>query len=200
MPEPTTPAGATPAVGGAPPSQSTPATPAAGSSPATPPATGDDGLGDAGKATLTKIRGERDAAEERAKAAEAELAKLRTASQTEAEKALAEAKRAGETEASARFEPMIRRTRVELALAAAGVGPKLVPLVARADEFAALKVEDGAVKGLDEAIAAVKAANPDWFTAQPGRPSGSIDLGAGAGTPSAPDMNAALRALARGGS
>ncbi|MCA1570315.1 MAG: hypothetical protein LC798_08365 [Chloroflexi bacterium] len=60
-----------------------------------------------------------------------------------------------------------------------------------ASEFAALKVTDAGVEGLDKAVEAFKTAHPSLFSTS--RPMGSADGGA-RGTGTAPmDMNALLR-------
>ena len=89
MSEPTSPAGATPAAGGATPPQTPPAasapapTPQAqpAPTPAPEPSAPDDtlGLGDAGKRALDAMKAERNAAIAASKAAERELEQLRTA-------------------------------------------------------------------------------------------------------------------------
>jgi len=201
-------AGATPAAGGAtPPAPGQPApggaTPPQGTDGpaggATPPAAGSngatstsypDGLGDAGKRALDAERAAAEAAEARARKAEEELDKLRKASQTEAEKALEQAKREGWTQAA----DLVRRSEVRRALTAAGC--RFVDLAAKADEFAGLEVtEQGAVKDLDKAIERFRNANPDAFGAG-GRPAdyGGGPRGQAAG--SGIDMNSLIRRAA----
>jgi hypothetical protein len=185
-----------PAAGGATPSQ-TPASPAAApSGAATPPATGDDlQLGDAGKRALNEERTARRDAEERAKAFEKELAELRTANQTDSEKALEAAKKAGAGEVTERFHVQIRRSEVKAALTSAGISPSVMDLAVAAPEFAALKINDeGEVVGLEAAVDAFKKARSDLFVTKPTPRPGDTGLGP-RGTPAAGglDMNTYIR-------
>lgn len=193
-PDSNPPAGATPVAPGATPGQSEPAHPAGAPAapaapPAAPPATGDDddaALGDKGKAAIDRMKSERNAALTAKKAAEDELERVKAASQTEAERALTEAKKAGATEAATKLSARIRATEARSALIAAGADPGLVELAAKADQFATLKVsDDGEVEGLEEAVKAFKTANPAVFPKAPAPPKpGSADQGArGAGAP-----------------
>lgn len=131
-------------------------------------------LGDAGKKALKEERDARRDAERRARAAEGELESLRTANQTEQEKALSTARKEAATEERSKWEGLIRRTRVESALTAAGcIDPALASL---APEFHDLKVNDtGSVDGLDEVIETFKAGHPRQFAAM--APGGSADQG-----------------------
>lgn len=169
MTEATNSAGATPAAAGATPAQTPPAQPAPVTPAATPtpPATGDpDALGDGGKSALEKERSARKAAETAAREATAELERIRTANQSDAEKALAAAKKAGDEEATTRWSNLVRGAKVEAALAAAGINAAVLGLATKDDRFAALKVtSDGGVEKLDEAVVAFKAAQPDLFKA-----------------------------------
>lgn len=194
MPEPTTPAGAIPAAGGATPPQSPPAPPAA-VPPTTPPpapATGDDdGLGEAGKRAIAAERKRADDADRAAKALQARIDELESASKTESERAIAQAKKEATDEVTTTFHAVIRQAKVEAALADAGVSPELRDLAAKAPEFADLKVNGSDVEGLTEAITAVKAIRPTLFAAAAGgaagspppagRPTGSADQGARGG-------------------
>jgi hypothetical protein len=157
-------AGATPVVAGATPAQTPP--PAGNPPPApTQPATGDsDALGDAGKRALDAMKAERNAALAAAKTAEKAFEDLRLAGASESEKAIAKAKADGASEVTVRFHDQIRRSEVKLALSAAGITPNVLDLAAKADEFALLKVgDDGAIEGLDKAVATFKAARADLF-------------------------------------
>ena len=169
MSEPTTPAGATPAAGGATPPQTPPAasapapTPQAqpAPTPAPDPSAPDDalGLGDAGKRALDAMKAERNAAIAASKAAERELEQLRTASLSESEKAIAAARKAGADEVTERLHARVRRAETKLALARAGAVPSLIEDLANAAEFAALTVDDtDQVTGLDDALKAHKVA------------------------------------------
>lgn len=183
MTEATNSAGATPAAAGATPAQTPPAQPATPTPAAapTPPATGDpDALGDAGKAALEKERSARKAAEAAAREAVAELEKIRTANQSEADKALADAKKAGGDEVLARVHTQVRRSEVKAALSAAGINGQVLELATKDDRFTSLKVkDDGVVDGLEDAVKAFKAAQPDLFKA-PATP-GTADGGARGG-------------------
>lgn len=191
--------GATPAAGGATPPQSPPATPAAGQPTAPPPpATSDDypeGLGDAGKRAIDRMKAERDSALDSAKAAVRERDELKARTQTESERALDEAKKSGASEVTERFHVQIRRAEVRSALTGAGINASVLDLAAKADEFAALKVsDDGEVAGLDAAVEAFKRARPDLFTAKATPRPGDSGLGP-RGTPAAggPDLNSWIR-------
>lgn len=74
----------------------------------------DDGLAEAGKRALAEERRAR-------KAAETELAKLRKASMTEQERAVAEAKAAGATEAAKASAPRLIKAELRAAAAEAGL-------------------------------------------------------------------------------
>jgi len=187
-----------PAVGGATPPQ-TPA-PEAPVLPQAPLATSDDypeGLGDAGKRAIDRMKAEREAALDRAKVAERERDELKSATQTETEKAISQAKKDGAAEVTTKWSAQVRRSEVRSALTAAGVNPALVDLALRADVFEALKVsDDGEVIGLGAAVEALKKATPDLFRATPGH---TADYGGGPrGAPpsAAGDMNAAIRKAA----
>jgi hypothetical protein len=193
------PAGAMPVVGGATPPQ-TPAQPASGAPAPTPePATGyPDGLGDAGKRALDDMKAAKKAAEAEARAAREELDRLRTATATDAEKALIAARKEGASEVLGKVQAQIRRSEVRAALAAAGLPGNFVDLAARSDEFASLKVtDDGEVEGLHAAVEAFRKAMPDLFTKPGARPVGESGLGprgtpTGAGT----DLNTWIRKAA----
>jgi hypothetical protein len=114
-----------PIPGGGQPPAAPPAPPTAtppvpnGTSPAGPGATpdpADEPLGEAGKQTLVKVRKLQADAEARATAAEEELAQLKTAGQTEQEKAVAAARAEGVNAANTRLV----RAEVKAAAAAAG--------------------------------------------------------------------------------
>jgi hypothetical protein len=179
MTDTTTPAGAMPAAAGATPAQSTPVSPAA--APAEP-ATGDpDALGEGGKAAIVKERAAARAALDRATAAETELANLKTASQTETERAIAQAKKEGAESVSAKLNDRIRRSEARASLLAAGANAEFVDLAVNADEFKGLKVSaEGEVEGLEEAIATFKKSHGGVF-AKATAGAGSGDLGTGSG-------------------
>ena len=161
MPEndPTT--GATPGTG-ATPVQAGPVITA----PAEPkPATGEDDLGEAGKKVLRELRSAERDAQRRAEAAERELADLRSATATDQEKALAQARREAAAEERAKFETKLRRAEVRSALRSAGLAnDAVVELAMKSDLFAALKVDDeGRVIDLDKAVAQLKKDAPELF-------------------------------------
>ena len=205
MSEPTTPAGATPAAGGATPPQTPPAASApeptpqpqpASTSPEDPSAQDASGLGDAGKRALDAMKAERNAAVAAAKAAERELEELRAASLSETDKAIAAARKAGADEVTERLHERVRRADTKLALARAGAVPSLIEDLANAAEFAALMVDDGdQVAGLDDAIKAHRSRVPDAYRAPAAPGPGSVDGGPRApGTPRATDLASAVAA------
>ena len=198
--EPTTGAmpgtGATPAQAGQP-TTTTPAasgaTPAAGTTApaaATTSATDDPALGEAGKRILVEARRQAKDAESRAQAAEAERDALRTATQSEAEKATQAAVKEAEKAITVTFEARIRRSEVRSALTAAGISATEVDLAMAAPEFARLKVTDDGVDGLTEAVTTFKALHPALFV-KPTAPIG--DAGGGVrGQSGAPSVAAQI--------
>lgn len=78
-------------------------TPAPETTDTPPPATGDDGLGDAGKQAIDRMKAERNDATKALKAAQKELETLRQAQMSESEKALTEAETRGRASAVAEF-------------------------------------------------------------------------------------------------
>lgn len=141
------------------------------------PATGDaDGLGDAGKKALDAERKSARDALKRAETAEKELEKLRTASLSEHEKAIAEAKAAGASEATEVANARVRKAEVRRALTASGIQATELELAALSPDFGGLTVgEDGEIDGLEAAVTSFKAAHPSLF----GKPApvGSADGG-----------------------
>jgi hypothetical protein len=85
-----------------------------------PPATGDE-LGDAGKKAIDAMKAERNAAASEAKALKRELERLRTASLSEGEKAVAEAEARGRAAAGQEFGQKLARS--EFVAAAARRNP-----------------------------------------------------------------------------
>ncbi|HVM30775.1 MAG TPA: hypothetical protein VM305_08435 [Candidatus Limnocylindrales bacterium] len=139
------------------------ATPAAGAgtspAPATQPATGEEALGEPGKAVLREARRLAKEAEDRAKAAEQQLQELQAGQQTDHEKALTQARRESAAEERARWQEWGRDLVVEGALRGAGItSDKLLALAKAAPELRALKVdtETRRVEGLTEAVEALK--------------------------------------------
>lgn len=186
-----------PAGGATPPASDPPPTPTS-DPPADappPPATGDpDALGDAGKRALEAERARAKAAEDRAKAAEKERDELKSRTQSAEDKALEEAKNAGRDEVIQRLHATARRSAVRTALAAAGATPTLIADLAKADEFAALKVNDDDevdAKELEDAIKTHKARVPDAYKTAPAP--GSADGGTrNSDKPPAKDLTSAL--------
>lgn len=180
MPADTQSAGATPVVEGATPSQTQPAPPAAApQEPQSQPATGsDDGLGEAGKKALADERAAKKAAEKERDALKARVEELENSSKSDADKALAAAKKEGEQAATDKWSGFIRAARVESALSAAGAIDAAV--AAQAREFGALKVnpDNGEVEGLAEAVEAFKSAHPTLFGAA-AQPKPTQDFGGG---------------------
>lgn len=172
-------AGATPVEDGATPPQSTPA-----DQPAAEPATGDEGLGDAGKRALEAERAQRRDAERQLKTARDELEALRTSQLSDHEKAIAKARKDATDEANARAAAMVRRAEVRRALQGAGVTPDALDLAASAAEFAGLEVdEEGRVADLEKTTEVFRKAHPSLFAAA--RPAaGDFDGGSG-GSPAA---------------
>ena len=207
----TTPAGATPAAGGATPPQSQPAsTPA--QTPATPPApststpsatgtqpaqqpsdaTPDDEaqLGDAGKRALDRMKAERDTAERERKALAAQVEQLTNATKSDQDKAIDAARREGEQASDAKWVDTVRTLRIEGALRDAGCIDPSVTAAAR--EFSKLEVEqDGTVKGLAEAIEAFKEGHGGLFGSTTPTPRGDFGNGHRSGQP-APQPAATL--------
>ena len=206
MSEPIIPADATSAVGGATPPQTPPAASAPASTAQAQPAVAaahdpsapDDvqGLGDAGKKALDAMKAERNAALAASKAAERELEELRTASLSEAEQAIAAARKAGADEVTERLHARVRRAETKLALAGAGAVPSLIEDLANAAEFSGLVVDESdQVAGLDDALKAHKARVPDAYRTLTSPSPGSVDGGPRApGAPRATDLATAVAA------
>jgi hypothetical protein len=196
MPDSTTSAGATPVAAGATPAQTTPVSPAAepADTPAAP-ATGEPEIGEAGKRAIAAMKAERKAAEDRAKAAEAELEKLREATQTDREKELAQVKRETAAEIAAAYDARLIRADLRGRLKVAGVANEaLIDLALGSPVFAGAKVdEEGRVVDGDKLVEKLKEAAPELF-ASPAKPAGPT---AGAQTgqpPQARDLDSALLA------
>lgn len=77
------------------------------------PATGEEALGDAGKQALDRMKAERAEAVKEAKALRAELDAAKKASMSESEKAVAEAKAAGRSEAASEFGKELAREKFD---------------------------------------------------------------------------------------
>jgi hypothetical protein len=189
------PAGATPdpAAAGTPPAPATP--------PVTPPATGDDQLSEAGRRAIAAERTATKAAEDRAKALETELQQLREAGQSDAEKAITQARREAAAEERTKWTAQIRGAEVRSALRATGMtNEKTLLLAAAAPEFASLKVTDeGTVEKLAATVEQFKKDYPELFAAAspatpPTPPQGGAWGGSdgGTGTPQPASMQDAV--------
>lgn len=201
MTEPTTTAtGATPGAG-ATPAQAEGNGAAAGATPAATaakdaataaqPATGEEALGEAGKAVLAQARREAREAKESAATLQRQLEELQAGSQTEHERAVATAAREAASSERTKWQSRIREAEVRGALRGAGItNEKLLGLAVAAPEFRDLKVdnETGAVDGVSEAIEKFKADYPEAFgkKAEPG-PGGSWGGSEGGRTKSEPE-------------
>jgi hypothetical protein len=177
MTDQTTSAGATPVVPDATSGQSAPAQ----SSPVDATST-DEQLGEGGKGALQAERKAAREALKRAEAAERELEALRTANQSDQEKAIAAARKEGAAEAQTRADAKVRRSEVRRVLATAGCID--VDIAATAGDFSELAVtDDGDVEGLEKAVTAFRTAHPALFATK--RPTGSADAGSvtGGGAP-----------------
>jgi len=143
--------------------------PSAGATPgtasATEPATGEEALGNAGKAAIAREREARDAEKKRADAAEKELTKLREATQSEQEKVLTAAKRETADERDAFWQGRIRSAETRGALRSAGIGnEKLLSAIAAGSTFANLTVnDDGTVAELERAVEQARKDYPEAF-------------------------------------
>ena len=130
----------------------------------------DEPLGDAGKRALEAERQARRDAEDRLKAAADELEKLRTASQSDHEKAINEARKEAETATAEKYRGQIRQLQLQNALRDAGISDaKSLELSAAAPLFRDLKVrDDGTVDGLEGAVEQAKKDYPALFEQRTG--------------------------------
>jgi hypothetical protein len=97
--------------------------------PEPPPAAPDDGLGEAGQKAIAAERTARKAAEKAAKTAQDELDKLRTATMSETEKAIAEAKAEGRKTALSEVNGKLLRSEIRAAAAGKLADPDDAPLL-----------------------------------------------------------------------
>jgi hypothetical protein len=167
-------AGATPAQAGSAGANAgaTPAA-AAGTKPAAADdsATDDSTLGESGKAVLREARRAAKEADDRAKAAEAELQQLREAGQSDQDKAITQARREGAAERDAHWKARIRAAEVRGALRGGGiVDDEALELALGARQFRDLKVdsETGSIDGLPEAVESFRKTAPWAFKATTG--------------------------------
>lgn len=161
--------------------------------------TGDTGttttdLGDAGARALTAERTARRTAERNAKAAKAELDKLRADGQSETEKAIAKAKADGGSEALAKANARVLKAEVRAAAASKLNDPSDATHFLDLSEFEVS--DDGEVdaKAIAKAIDALLKDKPYLAKGEARRTTGSADGGArGTNGKAGPDMNAWLR-------
>jgi hypothetical protein len=175
MTEPTT-TGAMSGGGATPPAA--PVTP-----PATPPdpkpATGDDQLGEGGKAALKEERAARATAERERDALTKELETLRGSTQSDSERAVAQARREAEAAERAKWQDRIRAVEVRGALRGAGlVNDHFLALATSAPEFKELTVaDDGTVSGVTAAIEQFRTNYPEAFPKAGGTSPGTVAAG-----------------------
>lgn len=141
-----------------------------------------------------KLRSEAASLRKRLHDLETKAQKDAEASLSEQEKALAQARREGASEAMTKVSASFRRNAVRSELTAAGANPDLLDLAVNDEQFAELRVtDDGEVEGVKEAVAAIKKARPSLFT----RVVPTGDAGGGVRTSASPtDFNAQLRRAA----
>jgi len=158
-----------------------------------PPATGDAELGEAGKKAIAAERKAAKDAQDALKVAQTELETLRTASQTDQEKALATAKREAAAEERAKYETMLRRAGVRSELRAKGLSELLAELALKDDRFSVLKVDEGGrVTDVDKAVEAFLKDFPEMV--KPAA-AGTVTTGAQTGQPAqAKDLESAVAA------
>lgn len=149
-------------------------------------------LGEAGVRALEAEREARKKAEREAKATKVELDKIRTASQTDQEKALAAAREEGKTEATKAGNAAIVKAEVR-ALAAGRMDPKLAVRLLDLDEFSV--DDDGEVddKAITKAIDQLLKETPGLAAAANNGGRGSADQGARGAAVKPADMNEWLR-------
>jgi hypothetical protein len=162
--------------------------------PADPPAPADPpDLGDAGKKALDEERAARRAAEKLAKAHADELDKLRKATMSEQEKAVAEAKAAGRQEALAEANSRLLRSEIRAAAAGKLADPgDAAALLGDLDQFLDKSGEPD-VKAITSAIDALVKAKP--YLAPAGARPGGLP-GGGAKPSSGTSINDHIRQMA----
>jgi hypothetical protein len=183
---------ATDAGEGATPAQATTAQAAA------PPATGTDALGDGGKAALEAERTARRDAENRAKKAERERDELKRAGMTDLEAAQTRVKELEANEAATAAEKVDMRIRMSALEAATTLKFRNPALAHRLLDRSEVKFEEDGVTPRNVETLLKKIAEAEPYLVQ----GASQDFGGGARgkTPGqGPDMDALLRAAARGG-
>ncbi len=153
------------------------------------PAPATDDLGDAGKKAIDAMKSERNAARTEAKRLATELEQFRTASMSETEKQIEEARKAGRTEAGTEFGKRLVRTQFDAVAGRRNPDYDIAPALELLD-LTKLLGEDGEPDA--KAIAAaVERLVPE---AQSGPP--SFDGGARTSPPATTGMNQLLRQAA----
>lgn len=159
------------------------------------PAKPEDALGDAGKRALDEERAARSAADKRAKAAEAELEKIRKANMNETEKAIAEAKAQARQEALGEANTRVLRSEVRAAAGGKLADPNDAP--ALLGDLTRFLADDGEIdtKAISSAIDDLVKAKP--YLAPAGSRPGRLP-GGGAKPSEGVSMDDWLRDQARG--
>lgn len=147
-------------------------------------------LGDAGKRALAAERSARTRAERDAKAAKAELAKLKAGTQTDNEKALAKAREEGVQEAAKAANARLLKSEIRAAAAGKLEDPNDAVRLLDADDFTDADGEVDEAK-LKKAVADLLKAKPYLASTGARRTKGGGDGGArgtGGGTPGMNDL------------
>lgn len=155
-----------------------------------------DALGDAGKLALDRMKAERDQARadaKRAKSLEAELAKLREATATDSDKAIAAAKAEGAAEATNSANARIVRAEVRSLAAGKLADPMDAVQFLDLDDFKIDANGDVDVKAIAKAIDALLTDKP--YLAAAGNRAPGVPVGA-RGDAGGEDMNSLLRRAA----
>jgi hypothetical protein len=151
-------------------------------------------LGDAGKQALDRERSARKSAERTARAAKAELDRLRAEGASEAEKVIAKAKADGAAEASTKANAKILRAEVRAAATGKLADPADAARFLDLSEFEVSDEGEVDAKALAKAIDALLKEKSYLGKGETRRTTGSADGGARGGNGSnGPDMNAWLR-------
>lgn len=164
--------------------------------PLDPPADPPSDLGDAGKRALNEERTARQEAERARKSLEKELADLKAQSMTDTEKAIAQARAEGKTEALGAANGRLLRAEVKALAGGKFADPADAISFLHLDEF---KVDgDGEfdTKAITKALDQLLKDKPYLAGGIPNRVQGSGDGGARGGNPGGADMNALLRKAA----
>lgn len=155
---------------------------------------GADELGDAGKQALANERTARKSAERTAKAAKAELGRLKADGATESEKAIAKAKAEGATEAAGKANARILKAEVRAVAAGKLNDPADAVAFLDLSEFTVSDDGDVDTSAIAKAIEKLLKQKPYLAKGETVRTTGSADGGARGGNGSkGTDMNAWLR-------